>query len=48
MGSGTTLAVALKHGRRGIGLELNPDYINLAHDRISKSQPLLFALEAAL
>jgi DNA modification methylase len=48
LGSGTTLAVALKHGRRGIGLELNQDYISLAHDRISKSQPVLFALEPAL
>lgn len=40
-GSGTTLAVALKHGRRAIGCELNSDYIALIHDRISKSQPML-------
>lgn len=40
-GSGTTGAVALKHNRRYIGLELNPAYIELAHDRIRKSQPML-------
>lgn len=40
-GSGTTGAVAIKHHRRYVGIELNPDYIELAHDRISKSQPLL-------
>lgn len=45
-GSGTTLAVALKHGRHGIGLELNESYIDLAHDRIRKSQPMLI-LEGA-
>lgn len=41
-GSGTTGAVALKHGRKYIGLELNPDYIALAHKRIQQSQPMLF------
>lgn len=40
-GSGTTLAVAVKHGRNAIGCELNPDYIELAHDRIRRSQPML-------
>jgi len=40
-GSGTTGAVALKHGRNYIGCELNPDYIELAHDRIRRSQPML-------
>jgi DNA modification methylase len=40
-GSGTTLAVALKHGRRAVGCELNPEYIELAHRRISKVQPML-------
>lgn len=44
-GSGTTGAVALKHGRKYIGCELNPDYIELAHKRIQQSQPTLFALE---
>ena len=33
-GSGTTVEVALKHGRKGVGIELNPDYIALAEARI--------------
>jgi len=37
LGSGTTAAVALKHGRKAIGLELNPDYVELAIERIQKS-----------
>lgn len=35
MGSGTTAAVALKHGRHALGCELNPDYIALAGARIA-------------
>jgi DNA modification methylase len=35
MGSGTTGAVALKHGRHFIGIELNPDYLELARKRIA-------------
>lgn len=46
-GSGTTGAVALKHGRKYIGLELNPDYIELSHKRIGQAQPMLL-LEGAL
>lgn len=34
-GSGTTLAVAKKHGREYLGIELNPEYIKLAEDRIA-------------
>lgn len=34
LGSGTTLAVALEYGRRGIGIELIPEYIELARKRI--------------
>jgi len=34
LGSGTTLAVAKQHGRNGIGCELNPEYVALAHQRI--------------
>ena len=37
-GSGTTLAVALELGRKGIGCELNPEYIKLATDRIAKAK----------
>lgn len=39
VGSGTTVAVAQKHKRSGIGIELNPDYIKLASRRIEKAQP---------
>ena len=34
MGSGTTGMVALKHGRRFVGIELNPEYFRMACDRI--------------
>lgn len=37
-GSGTTLAVAVQHGRAGIGCELNPEYIALAEQRISAAR----------
>lgn len=40
-GSGTTGAVALKHHRHYIGIDLNADYLELAHDRIRQTQPLL-------
>ena len=36
-GSGTTGVVALRHGRKFIGIELNPEYIKLAEERITKS-----------
>lgn len=35
MGSGTTAAVALQHGRRYLGCELNPDYRALQEQRIA-------------
>jgi len=38
LGSGTTIAVARKLGRRGIGCELNPEYIELARERIGKAE----------
>lgn len=41
-GSGTTLAVAMRLGRNGIGVELNPAYVGLAHNRILSTQPALF------
>ena len=34
LGSGTTLAVAKQHGRNGVGVELNPEYVALAQQRI--------------
>lgn len=34
-GSGTTALVALKHGRKAILSELNPEYVEMAHKRIA-------------
>lgn len=34
MGSGTTALVASKMGRKAIGMEINPDYVQLAKDRL--------------
>lgn len=34
MGSGTTAAVALRHGRHALGCELNPEYARMAVDRV--------------
>jgi DNA modification methylase len=42
-GSGTTGAVAIKHHRSYIGIELNPAYVELTNRRFSKVQPVLFA-----
>jgi len=53
MGSGTTAAVALQHGRQYLGCELNPEYGPLQQERIGKAtpepivQPSLFAEVAA-
>jgi site-specific DNA-methyltransferase (adenine-specific) len=44
-GSGTTLLVARKLGRRSVGIELNEDYCSLAADRLA--QQSLFAGELA-
>lgn len=45
LGSGTTLAVARELGRDGIGIELNPEYVDLARQRIDRVQaPLPLAL----
>jgi DNA modification methylase len=37
-GSATTAVVALQHGRSFIGTELNPEYVALAHKRLSQVQ----------
>ena len=42
-GSGTTGAVAVRHGRNYIGCELNPAYVKLSHERIGKEAPLFVA-----
>ena len=34
LGSGTTLVVALTHGRRAIGIELKPEYFDMACNRL--------------
>lgn len=39
-GSGTTLMVALRHNRKAIGIELNPEYVELARARIRDDCPL--------
>lgn len=41
-GSGTTGRVALKHGRGYIGIELNPDYIEIERRRLNGVQTALF------
>ena len=44
MGSGTTLVACAKLGRKGIGIELDPDYFEIAVERVKKAyeQPDLF------
>lgn len=42
LGSGTTLASAVKHGRRGIGCDLRQSQVDLAKRRIPETQPVLF------
>jgi DNA modification methylase len=44
VGSGTTGAVAIRHQRNFVGIELNPEYIQLAKARIGSIAPL-FAME---
>ena len=39
IGSGTTAAVALQHGRQYLGCELNPEYENLQQERIASVMP---------
>lgn len=44
-GSGTVAVVALRHGRNFIGTELNPEYANIAQQRINESNPLFNTVE---
>jgi DNA modification methylase len=44
LGSGTTLLTALRLGRRGIGIELNPQYADLARRRIVNDCPMFNSL----
>jgi site-specific DNA-methyltransferase (adenine-specific) len=41
MGSGTTALVAKKLGRQFMGIELVPEYVNMAYQRIQQIQPQL-------
>jgi site-specific DNA-methyltransferase (adenine-specific) len=40
-GSGTVGSVALKHRRSFVGIEINPEYVELAKNRISLSDSLI-------
>ena len=44
MGSGTTLVACAKLGRKGIGIEIDPDYFDIACERVRKAydQPDMF------
>ena len=44
-GSGTVAVVALRHGRNFVGCEINPDYAEIARNRISNDQPMLNTVE---
>ena len=43
-GSGTVGQVAIENGRNWLGVELNPDYIAQAEERIAGAKPALFAM----
>jgi DNA modification methylase len=49
MGSGTTLVACQKMGRAGTGIELDPDYFQIACDRVHKAwqEPDMFAEQTA-
>jgi len=42
VGSGTTLLVAQRLGRSGIGIKLNPDYCEIVRRRMDSIHPNLF------
>ncbi len=45
LGSGTTLLVAQRLGRSGVGIELNADYCRLAENRLAEHKQMRIALE---
>jgi DNA modification methylase len=46
-GSGTVGVVALRHGRRFVGVELNSEYAEIARDRIEGDQPMFNTVQVA-
>ena len=44
-GSGTVAVVALRHGRNFVGTELNPEYGEIAKDRITNAAPMFNQVE---
>jgi adenine-specific DNA-methyltransferase len=36
LGVGSTIVAAIRHGRRGAGAEIVPDYVQISHDRIQQ------------
>jgi DNA modification methylase len=47
VGSGTTCKMAIKHHRHYIGIDVSPEYCDLARRRIATVQQTLFPLEVA-
>lgn len=48
MGSGTSAAVAIEHGRKFIGCDLNPDYKPLQDERIAAARAAVAEAQAAI
>ncbi|NOX63204.1 MAG: site-specific DNA-methyltransferase [Chloroflexi bacterium] len=48
IGSGTTAVAARELGRHFIGIDINPEYCELARERIAQIQPQLFEIQDAL
>lgn len=48
MGSGTTAIVSLRHDRKYIGIELNPEYIKISNKRILKEEKQIKEARAQL
>jgi site-specific DNA-methyltransferase (adenine-specific) len=42
-GTGTTVLAAINHGRRGIGVEIDPEYCQIARKRIERETQSLFS-----
>ena len=45
VGVGSTLKASALEGRNGIGIELNPRYAGLAHQRLENEVPLMFLMD---